>query len=113
MRQSRRRRSWHISAACRRPNCAPQPRKDVWGALHSLGELLQEHRSEALAVSRLQELRALLESHGLQARAIHGDRLSQAQFRLLLRSNLSHTDEEQLRELLERAARQAEALRLS
>jgi uncharacterized membrane protein len=31
----------------------------------------------------------------------------------LLRSNLSHTDEEQLRELLERAARQAEALRLS
>jgi uncharacterized membrane protein len=31
----------------------------------------------------------------------------------LLRSNLSHTDEAQLRELLERAARQAEALRLS
>jgi uncharacterized membrane protein len=31
----------------------------------------------------------------------------------LLRSNLSHTDEEQLRELLERAARQSEALRLS
>lgn len=37
----------------------------------------------------LQELRALLESQGLQARAIHGDRLSLAQFRLLLRSNLS------------------------
>ena len=37
----------------------------------------------------LQQLRALLASHGLQARAIHGDRLSQAQFRLLLRSNLS------------------------
>ncbi|MCH9715338.1 MAG: DUF1269 domain-containing protein [Cyanobacteria bacterium] len=31
----------------------------------------------------------------------------------LLRTNLSHTDEDQLRELLERAARQAEALRLS
>lgn len=30
----------------------------------------------------------------------------------LLRTNLSHTDEEQLRELLENAARQAEALRL-
>ena len=37
----------------------------------------------------LDQLRALLASHGLQARAIHGDRLSQAQFRLLLRSNLS------------------------
>ena len=37
----------------------------------------------------LEQLRALLASHGLQARAIHGDRLSQAQFRLLLRSNLS------------------------
>jgi uncharacterized membrane protein len=31
----------------------------------------------------------------------------------LLRSNLSHTDEQQLRELLESASRQAEALRLS
>ena len=31
----------------------------------------------------------------------------------LLRTNLSHTDEDQLRELLERAARQAEALRLA
>jgi hypothetical protein len=38
----------------------------------------------------LEQLRALLASHGLQARAIHGDRLSQAQFRLLLRSNLSN-----------------------
>ena len=37
----------------------------------------------------LEQLRALLASHGLQARAIHGDRLSQAQFRLLLRSNLN------------------------
>lgn len=37
----------------------------------------------------LQELRALLASHGLEARAIHGDRLSQSQFRLLLRRNLS------------------------
>ena len=36
----------------------------------------------------LEQLRAMLASHGLQARAIHGDRLSQAQFRLLLRSNL-------------------------
>ncbi|MCP9851238.1 phytochelatin synthase family protein [Cyanobium sp. Morenito 9A2] len=39
----------------------------------------------------LQDLRALLASRGLQARAIHGDRLSQAQFRLLLRSNLSQS----------------------
>lgn len=31
----------------------------------------------------------------------------------LLRTNLSHTDEDQLRELLERAAKQAEALRLA
>ena len=31
----------------------------------------------------------------------------------LLRSNLSHTDEDQLRELLERARLQAEALRLT
>ena len=31
----------------------------------------------------------------------------------LLRTNLSHTDEEQLRQLLEKASRQAEALRLS
>ena len=38
----------------------------------------------------LDQLRSLLASHGLQARAIHGDRLSQAQFRLLLRSNLSN-----------------------
>jgi hypothetical protein len=38
----------------------------------------------------LEQLRSLLASHGLQARAIHGDRLSQAQFRLLLRSNLSN-----------------------
>ena len=38
----------------------------------------------------LDPLRALLASLGLQARAIHGDRLSQAQFRLLLRSNLSN-----------------------
>jgi len=37
----------------------------------------------------LEQLRTLLASHGLQARAIHGDRLSQAQFRLLLRSNLN------------------------
>jgi uncharacterized membrane protein len=31
----------------------------------------------------------------------------------LLRTNLSHTDEDQLRELLEKASKQAEALRLS
>ncbi|MCP9850700.1 phytochelatin synthase family protein [Cyanobium sp. Morenito 9A2] len=37
----------------------------------------------------LEELRALLASHGLQARAVPGDRLSLAQFRLMLRSNLS------------------------
>ncbi|WP_347238810.1 phytochelatin synthase family protein [Cyanobium sp. FACHB-13342] len=37
----------------------------------------------------LDQLRALLASHGVQARAVHGDQLSQAQFRLLLRSNLS------------------------
>ncbi|WP_233130293.1 phytochelatin synthase family protein [Synechococcus sp. 1G10] len=37
----------------------------------------------------LQELGALLTSHGVQARAIHGDRLSLAQFRLLVRSNLN------------------------
>lgn len=41
----------------------------------------------------LQELRALLASHGLQARAIHGDRLSLAQFRLLVRSNLARADD--------------------
>lgn len=37
----------------------------------------------------LKQLRALLASLGLQAQAIHGDQLSQAQLRLLLRSNLS------------------------
>lgn len=41
----------------------------------------------------LQELRALLASHGLQARAIHGDRLTLAQFRLLVRSNLARADD--------------------
>ncbi|WP_231594758.1 phytochelatin synthase family protein [Synechococcus sp. CBW1107] len=39
----------------------------------------------------LQELGDLLVSHGLQARAIHGDRLSLPQFRLLVRSNLSQS----------------------
>ncbi|MCP9820767.1 phytochelatin synthase family protein [Synechococcus sp. Cruz-9H2] len=41
----------------------------------------------------LQELGALLASHGVQARAIHGDRLSLAQFRLLVRSNLARADD--------------------
>jgi hypothetical protein len=41
----------------------------------------------------LQELRGLLASHGVQARAIHGDRLSLAQFRLLVRSNLARADD--------------------
>lgn len=39
----------------------------------------------------LRELGALLASLGVQARAIHGDRLSLAQFRLLVRSNLSQS----------------------
>ncbi|MCP9800775.1 phytochelatin synthase family protein [Synechococcus sp. RedBA-s] len=41
----------------------------------------------------LQELGALLASHGVQARAIHGDRLSLPQFRLLVRSNLSQSSD--------------------
>ncbi|EAQ74049.1 putative phytochelatin synthase-like protein [Synechococcus sp. WH 5701] len=41
----------------------------------------------------LQELGDLLASHGLQARAIHGDRLSLAQFRLLVRSNLAQSSD--------------------
>jgi hypothetical protein len=41
----------------------------------------------------LQELGALLASHGVQARVIHGDRLSLAQFRLLVRSNLARADD--------------------
>ena len=38
----------------------------------------------------LDQLGALLASHGLQTRAIHGDRLSLAQLRLLLRHNLNN-----------------------
>lgn len=56
----------------------------------------QQNVFESASTQALEKLRALLASHGLQARAIHGDRLSQAQFRLLLRSNLNEPSDQLL-----------------